>query len=53
MDIIIKLLKSKDSTTKIIYNLIMVIFNELIKCVCFISFKRTFNAKQLEYFFIN
>ena len=53
MNFIIKLLKSKDSTTKIMYNSIMVVINKLIKHVCFINFKEIFDAKQLRHFFID
>ena len=37
MDFIIKLKKSKDSITIILYDLIMVVVNKLIKCIHFIS----------------
>ena len=55
IDFIIKLLKlkEKDSITKIFYNSIMVVVNKLIKYVYFILFKKTFDTKQLQYFFIN
>ena len=45
MDFITKLLKLKNSTTKIFYNLIMVVINKLIKYFHFISFKENFNTK--------
>ena len=50
-DFIIKLLKSKDLITKIFYNLIMIVINKLTKYIHFISFKETFDAKQLKHFF--
>ena len=53
MDFIIKLLKSKDSTTKIFYNLIIIIINRLTKYFHFIFFKKTFDAEQLRHLFIN
>ena len=53
MDFITKLLKSKDPTIKIFYNLIMVIINRLMKYFHFIFFKKIFNTKQLRYLFID
>ena len=53
MDFIIKLLKTKDSTTRIVYKLIMVVISKLIKYVYFISFNKISNVKQLKLFFIN
>ena len=42
MDFIIKLLKSKDLTTKIFYDLIILIMDKLTKHCHFISFKEIF-----------
>ena len=53
MDFIIKFLKSKDPTTEILYNLIIIVINKFTKYVYFISFKEIFTAKQLRHFFIN
>ena len=40
MDFIIKLLKSKNSTTKMIYDLIIIVINKLLKYIHFILFKK-------------
>ena len=45
MNFIIKLLKSKNLITEILYDLIMVIINKLTRNVHFILFKKTFNTK--------
>ena len=45
MDFIIKLLKLKDLTTKIFYNLIIVVIDKLMKYFRFISFNRIFDAE--------
>ena len=53
MDFITKLLKSKDPTTSVIYNSIIVVVNKLIKYIHFILFQEIYNAEQLSYFYIN
>ena len=53
MDFIMKLPKSKDFTTRILYNSIMVVVNKLTKYIHFISFKETFNTKQLKHLFFD
>ena len=53
MNFIIKLFKSKDLVVEILYNLIMVIIDKLIKHVHFIPFKKKFDVEQLGHFFIN
>ena len=53
MDFIIKLLKSKDLIAKVFYDLIIIVIDKLTKYFNLISFKETFNAKQLKYFFID
>ena len=53
MDFITKLPKSKDLTTRVLYNSIMVVINRLTKYLHFIAFKETFNAEQLKQLFID
>ena len=53
MDFITKLPKSKNLTTKILYNSIMVVVNKLTKYTHFIPFKETFNTKQLKHLFLD
>ena len=48
-----KLLKSKDPTTRVFYNSIIVVVNKLTKYSHFILFKEIFNAEQLGHLFIN
>ena len=45
IDFITKLLKSKDPTTKVFYELIIIIINKLTKYFHFISFKETFDVE--------
>ena len=45
MDFIIKLLKSKNSTLKILYDSIMIVIDKLTKYIHFIPFKEIFIAK--------
>ena len=52
MDFIINLLKSKDPTTRVFYNLIMVVVDKLMKYFHFIFFKGL-DAKQLKHLFID
>ena len=52
-DFITKLLKSKNLTTKIFYNSIMVVINKLTKHIHFIYFKEIFDMEQLKHLFIN
>ena len=52
MDFIIKLLKSKDLLTKILYNLVIMIINKLIEDIHFVLFKKKFNAKQFKSFLL-
>ena len=49
MNFIIKLSKSKNSTTKITYDFILIIIDKYIKYSHFISFNETFIAKQLKF----
>ena len=53
MDFIIKLPKSQNPTTKIFYDLIMVVVDRLMKYSHFIPFKETFDAEQLGHLFID
>ena len=53
MDFITKLLKSKDFTTKVFYNSIMVVVDKLTKYIHFIFFQKIFDAEQLKHLFIN
>ena len=53
MGFIIKVLKSKDPTIEIFYDLIIIVINKLTKCFHFILFTEIFSAKQLKHFFIN
>ena len=53
MDFITKLLKSRDPTTGIQYNSIMVVVDRLTKYTHFIPFKETFNAEQLGHLFLD
>ena len=53
MDSITKLLKSKNSTTKILFNSIMVVIDRLVKYIHFISFQEIFYAEQLRHVFTN
>ena len=46
MNFIINLSKSKDSTIKILYDLIITVIDKLKKYIHFISSPKTFNAKQ-------
>ena len=49
MDFITKLLKSKNPTIRIFYDLIIVVMNKLTKYFHFIFFKETFDAEQLRH----
>jgi hypothetical protein len=51
LDFIIKLLLSKEILTRIIYDLILVIINRLIKYAYFISYKESSTAEKLVYIF--
>ena len=53
MDFITKLPKSKDPATRIFYDSIIVVINELTRYIHFISFKEVFDTKQLKYCFID
>ena len=53
MYFIILLLKSKNPTTKILYDSIIVVINKFKKYIYFILFKKTFDTEQLKYLFIN
>ena len=52
MDYIIKLLKSKNSTMKALYDLIIVVIDKLIKYIHFILFERIFDSEQLRHFLL-
>jgi hypothetical protein len=51
LDFIVKLLLSKEVFTGIIYNLILVVINRLIKYAYFISYKEGLTAEELIYIF--
>ena len=53
MDFIIKFSKLVEPTTKIKYNLIIIVVDRLTKYIYFILFKKTFDAEQLEYLFVD
>ena len=53
MDFITKFSKLVEPTTKIKYNLIMIVVDRLIKYIYFILFKKTFDAEQLGYLFVD
>ena len=53
MDFIIKLLKSKNLTTEVLYNSIIIVVDRLVKHFYFILFKEIFDAEQLKHFFID
>ena len=53
MNFIIKLSKSKNSTSDAIYDLILVIINRLIKYSHLISFKKEYTTKQLNFVVLN
>ena len=52
MNFIIKLLFLKKLLTKIFYNSILIIVNQLIKEVCFILYKKVLNVEELMYIFL-
>ena len=51
LDFIVKLLKSKELITKIVYNLIFVIMNRLTKYEYFIPYKKASSAEDFIYTF--
>ena len=53
MDFITKFSKLIEPTTKIKYNSIIIIVDRLTKYIYFILFKKTFDAKQLKYLFVD
>ena len=53
MDFITKFLKSKDLTTAIIYDSIIIVIDKLIKYTHFISFIKTYNVEPLRHLYIN
>ena len=53
MDFIIKLPKSKDPTTQIQYDSILIIVDKLTKYSHIIPFQEKFSAEQLEYVILN
>ena len=53
MDFIIKFLKSKDFTTTMVYNSIIVVVDKLIKYIHFILFIEMYNIEQLRHFYID
>ena len=53
MDFITKLPKSKDPTTGVFWDSIMVVVDRLTKYSHFIPFKETFDAEQLGHLFID
>ena len=53
MNFIIKLPKSKDSTNEEAYDAILVMIDRLTKYCHIISFKKTYNVKQLKYIVLN
>ena len=53
MDFITKLLKSKDFTMEILYDLMIIVINRLTKYVHFVFFKEIFNIKQLRHLFFD
>ena len=52
MNFIVKLSLSKKLLTKVFYNLILTIVNQLTKEVQFISYKKVSNAEELAYTFL-
>ena len=52
MNFIVKLSLLKKLLTKVFYNLILTIVNQLIKEVCFISYKKVSNTEELVYTFL-
>ena len=52
MNFIVKLPPSKELLTKVTYNLILIIVNQLIKKVRFLSYKEASDAKELAYTFL-
>ena len=53
MNFIMKLSKSKNEITEIIYDSILIIVNKFLKYAHFIVFKKTYNAEQLKYIILN
>ena len=51
LDFIVKLPKSKEPITKVVYNLILVIMDRLIKYGYFIPYKEALSAEDLAYIF--
>ena len=52
MDFVVKLTLSKDPTTGVRYNSIMVVTDQFIKYTVFISFKESTTAEELVYIFL-
>ena len=52
INFIIKLLPSKKLLTEVIYDLILIIVDQLIKKVRFLLYKEAFNAEELTYTFL-
>ena len=52
MNFIVKLLLLKKLLTKVFYNSILIIVNQLIKEVQFISYKKVSNTEELVYIFL-
>ena len=52
MNFIVKLLFLKKLLTKVFYDLILTIVNQLIKEIQFILYKKVLNAKELMYIFL-
>ena len=53
IDFITKFLKLKDFMTLMMYDLIVVVVNRLIKYIYFILFKEMYDTEQFGYFYIN
>ena len=53
MNFITKFSKLVEPTIKIKYNSIIIVVDKLIKYIYFILFKKTFDAEQLEYLFVD
>ena len=52
MNFIVKLLLLKKLLTKVVYNLILTVIDQLIKKVRFISYLEALNAEELVYMFL-
>ena len=52
MNFIVKLSLSKKLLTRVIYNLILIIVNQLIKEVWFLLYKKVLDIEELVYIFL-